>query len=86
MKLATFNLCKLFWECKRQYLNMEKDFWKPDPKDAAIIALTIKSMDISDKISAMKQNALHTTVGGSGGGTASHKGIIPGQATYLYGA
>ena len=80
------DLYKIIRDWKRPYLNMGKDFCKPDPNDATIKALATKSVELSDKISAMKQNALHTTVGGSGGGTASHKGIIPGQATYLYGA
>ena len=57
---------------------MGKDFYKPDPKDAAIIALTTKSMDLSDKISAMNKNTSRTTGGGSGGGTASCKEIVPG--------
>ena len=35
-------------------------------------------MDLSNKIAAMKKNALHTTGGGSDGGTGCREGIIPG--------
>ena len=53
-------------------------FWKPDPKDNSITALTTKSMELSDKIAVMKQNALHTTGGVSGGGLASCEGSVMG--------
>ena len=38
-----------FQDCKRKYLNTGKDFCKTNPKDAAIIVLTTKSMKIFDK-------------------------------------
>ena len=56
---------------------MGKGFCKPDPKDATIIALTTNSTEISDQIASMKKNTPRTTIGGSGGGTASREGIVP---------
>ena len=68
---GNIDLYKFFQDWKRQYLNMVNYFFKPDPKDSAIIALTKNSMYLSDKIASMKQNAPRTTVSGSDGGTAS---------------
>ena len=77
-EIGDINLYKLLRDCKMQYLNMGNNFFKPDPKDDSIIALTTKPMNLSDKFGAMNKNMLWTTGSGSGGVKASHKGIVPG--------
>ena len=55
---GNIDLYKLFQDYKRQYLNNIKDFFKPDPKDDSIIALTTKPMNLSDKFGVMNKNML----------------------------